>query len=64
VLRKWNCIVAKTKSRYLRTMDKVGNRVPNSVQEALAIDGETGTDFWRRALVEQGVQCEELFKGS
>jgi hypothetical protein len=50
VLRKQNCIVAKMKSRYLRTTHKFGIKVPNTVQEALAIDEETGTDFWRRAI--------------
>ena len=38
------------KSRYLRTTHKFGIKVPKTVQEALAIDEETGTDFWRRAI--------------
>ena len=50
VLRKRNRIVAKMKSRYLRTTHKFGIKVPKTVQEALAIDEETGTDFWRRAI--------------
>ena len=51
VLRKRNRIVAKMKSRYLRTTHKFGIKVPKTVQEALAIDEETGTDFWRRAAI-------------
>ena len=50
VLRKRNRIVAKMKSRYMRTTHKFGIKVPKTVQEALAIDEETGTDFWRRAI--------------
>jgi hypothetical protein len=50
VLRKRNRIIAKMKSRYWRTTHKFGIRVPKTVQEALAIDEETNTDFWRKAL--------------
>ena len=38
------------KSRYLRTTHKLGIEVPNTVQEALVIDKEAGTDFWRCAI--------------
>jgi hypothetical protein len=34
----------------MRTTHKFGIKVPKTVQEALAIDEETGTDFWRRAI--------------
>jgi Reverse transcriptase (RNA-dependent DNA polymerase) len=50
VLRKRNRIVAKVKSRYWKTTHKFGIRVPKSVEEALAIDEETGTNFWRNAI--------------
>ena len=50
VLRKRNRIVAKVKSRYWKTTHKFGIRVPKSVEEALAIDEETGTNFWRNAM--------------
>ena len=49
VMRKRNRIVAKVK-RYWRTTHKFGIRLPKTVEEALAIDDETGTDFWRMAL--------------
>jgi hypothetical protein len=49
VLRKRNRIVAKVK-RYWRTTHKFGIRLPKTVAEALAIDDQTGTDFWRKAL--------------
>jgi hypothetical protein len=47
VLRKRNRIVAKVK-RYWRQTHKFGSGLPKTVAEALAIDKETGTDFWRR----------------
>ena len=50
VLRKRNRIVAKMKSRYWKTTHKFGIRVPKTVEEALAIDEETGTNFWRNAM--------------
>ena len=50
VLRKRNRIVSKVKSRYWKMTHKFGVRVPKTVQEALAIDEETGTDFWKNAL--------------
>jgi Reverse transcriptase (RNA-dependent DNA polymerase) len=49
VLRKRNRIVAKVK-RYCHTTHKFGIRLPKTVEEALTIDEETGTDFWRKAL--------------
>ncbi|KAI2500467.1 Reverse transcriptase (RNA-dependent DNA polymerase) [Fragilaria crotonensis] len=49
VLRKRHRIVAKVK-RYWRTTHKFGIRLPKTVEEALAIDDESGTDFWRKAL--------------
>ena len=49
VMRKRNRIVAKVK-RYWRTTHKFGIRLPKTVEEALAIDDETGTEFWRKAL--------------
>ena len=50
VLKKRNRIIAKVKSRYWRTTHKFGIRLPKTVEEALRIDDETGTDFWRKAL--------------
>ena len=49
-LRMRNRIIAKVKKRYWKTNYKYGVRLPHSVQEALAIDRETGTDFWWRAI--------------
>ena len=49
VLRKRNRIVAKVK-RYWQTTHKFGIRLPKTVAEALAIEDETGSDFWQKAL--------------
>ena len=49
-LRVRNRIIAKVKNRYWKTSHKFGVRLPHSVQEALQIDKETGTDFWWRAI--------------
>ena len=45
-----NRIIAKVKSRYWKTSHKYGVQLPHSVQEALQIDKETGTDFWWQAI--------------
>ena len=49
-LRTRNRIIAKVKSRYWKINHKYGVRLPHSVQEALQIDKETGTDFWWQAI--------------
>ena len=49
VLRKRNRIFAKVK-RYWRMTHNFGIRLPKTVAEALAIDDETGTNFWRKDL--------------
>lgn len=49
-LRTRNRIIAKVKSRYWKTSHKYGIRLPHSLQEALQIDMETGTDFWWQAI--------------
>ena len=49
-LRTRNRIIGKVKSRYWKTSHKYGIRLPRSVQEALQIDKETGTDFWWQAI--------------
>ena len=50
VLRKRNRIISKLKTRYWRSTHKFGIEVPKTVQEALAIDKRTGTEFWRKAI--------------
>jgi Reverse transcriptase (RNA-dependent DNA polymerase) len=51
VLRRRDRIIKKVKASVAFSKStKFGIRVPRSVNEALAIDAETGTTFWRDAL--------------
>ena len=50
ILRKKNRMIAKIKTKYWRTTHKFGIEIPKSVEHALRIDYETGTDYWRRAI--------------
>jgi hypothetical protein len=49
-LRKWNCIISKVKKKYWWMMQKFECKLPHSVEEALEMDRQTGTDHWQRAL--------------
>ena len=50
-LRKRHRIIKKVKSaKYWKRTHKYGIRLPHSVEEALRIDEETGTDFWRKSI--------------
>ena len=49
VLRKRNQKINKVNSKYWKRTHKFGIRLPYSVEEALQIDEETGTDYWRKA---------------
>jgi hypothetical protein len=49
-LSKRNRIISKMKKKYWRTTHKFGCKLPHSVEEALEIDRQTGTDHWQRAL--------------
>ena len=50
VLKKRERIISKAKTKYWRTSHKYGVRLPKTVEEALKIDDETGTNFWETAL--------------
>jgi len=50
VLRKRDRIIMKVKSCYWKWTHKYGILLPKSVEEALRIDADTGTTFWRDAL--------------
>jgi len=43
-------MLSKLKSKYWRTSHKFGIEIPESVEHALQIDQEMGTDHWRRAI--------------
>jgi len=50
IVKRKNRIVSKIKTKYWRTSHKFGIEIPKSVEHALQIDRETGTDHWRRAI--------------
>ena len=62
VLRRRNRIISKVKSQYWKTTHKFGIKLPHSVQEALRIDEETGTDFWRRAIEKEMKNVRPAFE--
>jgi hypothetical protein len=49
-LSKWNHIISKVKKKYWWMIHKIGCKLPHSVEEALEIDRQMGTDHWQRAL--------------
>ena len=62
VLRRRNRYVAKVKSRYWKTSHKFGIRLPHSVEEALRIDRDTGTNHWREAIKKEMVHVRPAFQ--
>jgi len=50
VLKRRNRIVNKLKTKYWRTTHKFGIEIPKTVEQALQIDRDMGTDYWRRAI--------------
>ena len=62
VLRRRNRIISKVKSRYWKTTHKFGFKLPHSVEEALKIDEETGTDYWRNAIEKEMSKVRVAFE--
>ena len=62
VLRKRERILKKAKSRYWRTDYKFGIKLPHSVEEALEIDRETGTTFWRNGIEKEMRKVKPAFE--
>jgi hypothetical protein len=50
VLKKANRIIKATKHRKVRKKVKFGVTIPDTVEEALAIDKEEGNDFWKKSI--------------
>jgi hypothetical protein len=50
VISHKNRIISKVKSKYWKTSHKFGIKLPHTVDEALAIDKQTGTDYWTKAI--------------
>jgi hypothetical protein len=49
-LHKQNQTISKVKKKYWQMMHKFRCKLPHSVEEALEIDRQMGTDHWWRAL--------------
>jgi hypothetical protein len=49
-LKKRDRIIKKVQKRYWRRTHKYGIEVPHTIDEALAIDARTSTDFWQTAI--------------
>ena len=62
VLCRRNRIISKLKSCYWRTTHKFGIKLLHSVKEALRIDEETGTYFWRRAINKEMAKVKVAWK--
>ena len=61
-LRRRDRILAKVKTRYWKQTHKFGIRMPKTVEEALSIDAETGTTFWRDAIEKEMRNVMPAFK--
>ena len=49
-LKRRDAYIGKVKTRYWKRTHKYGIEMPKSVADALAIDEETGTNYWRLAI--------------
>jgi len=62
VLRRRRRIIAKVKSRYWDTTHKFGIELPETVEQALRIDKETGTSFWKQAIDKEMANVRPAFE--
>jgi hypothetical protein len=62
VIRKRERIIAKLQKKYWRTEYKFGVRFPKTVEEALQIDKETGTNHWGNALKKEMGKVSVAYK--
>jgi hypothetical protein len=57
-----NRMISAARSRYWKKMHKFGIQIPKTIQEALHIDQETGTDFWCLAIKKEMKNVMPAFK--
>jgi len=62
VLKKRDRFIAMAKARKVKKDFKFGIEVPTSVERALAIDRETNTDFWAKAIEKEMTHVFPAFK--
>ena len=53
VLKHRDQIILKVKSKYWKTTHMYGIKLPHSVEEALSLDKESGTDYWAKAIAKE-----------
>ena len=61
-MKKRDVLIKKVKGRYWRTTHKYGIRLPHSVPEALKIDEETKTDYWRKGIEKEMARVRVAFE--
>ena len=61
-IKKRKIIISKLKSKYWERTHKYGFRIPKNVEEALEIDKETNTTFWRDAINEEMKKVRVAFE--
>ena len=61
-LCKRNRIIKAVKQRALRRNYKYGIKVPRNVEEALEIEKETSTSFWRLAIEKEMLNVKQAFE--
>ena len=50
ILKRKKKIISKIKTKYWKTTHKFGIEIPKSVEHALRIDHEMGTNYWQKAI--------------
>jgi hypothetical protein len=60
-LRKREAIIAKVNSRFKKKNVKFGIEVPNTFEEALALDRRNGNDYWEKAIKKEMDAVEIAF---
>lgn len=61
-LRQKKYMIKAAQTRYARRTHKFGIKLPNSVDEALAIDRETNTTYWVDAIQKEMKNVKVAFK--
>jgi len=61
-LKCCNRMISAARSRYWKKTHKFGVRIPKTIQEALHIDQETGTNFWCLAIEKEMKNMMPAFK--
>ena len=61
-LRKRDRVIMKVKARYWKRTHQFGIELPKTIEEALAIDKKTGTDFWRTAVEKEMKVVDKAFE--